>query len=131
MVWMPTGGPVAEDVREDLRRRLRLGSSPYARREAEVVVRLAEVAEPLDVVDEDEDRRLVLGRRRACRRAISAASSVYIAPNSRQVTFFTGCGQDVGELAELAVQGRVDRAAVEEVEAARLRAGRAGAARRC
>ena len=51
-------------------------SSAEARGEAEVVVALAEVAEPLEVVDQEVDRREVLGRpglsaarpRRRCRR---------------------------------------------------------------
>ena len=70
------------------------------------------------------DRRLIVGGVDSWRRLISAASSVNIAPRSRQVTFVTGCGRTSLSRPSWPCERRIDRAAVEEVEPARLRADR-------
>ena len=67
-VWTPSGGPSRRIVAEELRGRVGLLLAVAAAEAAEVVVRLAEVAEPLEVVDEQVDRR----RRRPRRRALPA-----------------------------------------------------------
>ena len=117
----PDGRPVAEDVAEELGRRR--GLVFVVARIAEVVVRLAQVAEPLDVVNEDIDRRLIVG----CR--FLAALDFRGQPGEGRGQVAPGhvgdrVRQDVLEPAELSDRARIDRAAVQEVEAARLRTDR-------
>ena len=93
-------------------------SSSYAR-EPEIIVPLAEVAEPLDVEDEDEDRDHVLGGIGLSPddlRAQGGECGPQVAPGD----VLDRVRHDLRELAELAVEPGIDGAAVEEVEPARL-----------
>ncbi len=121
IVWTPTVGPSRRMSRKSFDGGTSLSSSYRA--EPEILVGPAEVAEPLDVVDEDEDRDQVVGGIALAPddlRGELGEGGAQVAPGD----VLDGVRDDVRDLAQPAGERRIDRAAVQEVEVTRLGADR-------